>query len=466
MKLYQNQTALFNFLIVLFIFSFLVRAIVFHFFLSKNENFWQVDSVTYHQVAVGINNGYGIAHAKDTPTFYRLPGYPLFLSFFYKILGPVKTVVLWVQIFLAALIPILIFYLSLSLFPANLLLAKVSSIYTAIHLGFVLYSGFFMSESLFIFLFLLFTIFFFKKKPLFFISGIFLGCASLVRPVGQYFIILSIILILMFSGFGFKKFRSSLLLFLGWLIPVSFWLIRNFILLGHLFFHTLPGGHFLYLSAARVAMHEKNCDYWQVRQYLKEESDELIKLKELELSRSLNEIEHCNVLEGLALKYFKKYPIRAVKNWLTDIMRTTLSLYSSELIYLDNNRKEIDYFNKNRTIWDMFRRYLFPETTNGLIKIILFLEIIFSFFILLGFVLGIFKILFMIFMYVFGLQKLTQLQLNNIRIWLKVVPFIVLFIVLALSGGYARMRLPAEPFLIILSFSFWMGCFEKMFKKN
>ncbi len=457
-----------RFLVFLFLFSFLIRALVFQFFLSKNENYWQVDSTTYHQVANGITSGWGISHEQGESNFYRLPGYSLFLSVFYKLFGPIKTIALWFQIFLSSFIPILIFFLSLSLFPTNLLLAKIASIYSSVHLGFVLYSGFFMSESLFIFFFLLFSIFFFSKvKFNFFLSGLFLGLASLVRPVGHYFIILAIALILIFSSFGNKKFRSSFLFFLGWFIPISFWLIRNFLLLHSVFFHTLPGGHFLYLSAARVAMHEQNCSYWQARENLQKESEVLIKLKEQKLGRPLNEIEHCKLLEGLAARYFVKHPVLAIKNWFTDMMRTTLSLYSAELIYLYNDRAEIDYFNKDRTTWDMFKRYLFPDVSSKLIKIILFFEILFFAFILLGLTLGMIKLLFMIFMYLFSFQKLSKKELCNIGTWLKVIPFIVLFILLSLSGGYARMRLPAEPFLIILSFSFWLSlCGENLLKIN
>ena len=97
-----------NFLIVLFLFSFLVRSLVFHCYLGKNKNYWQVDSNTYHNVAVNIAQGKGIS-AQGKPSFYRLPGYSIFLSIFYKIFGVDTKNVLWIQIFLASFIPIFIF---------------------------------------------------------------------------------------------------------------------------------------------------------------------------------------------------------------------------------------------------------------------------------------------------------------------------------------------------------------------
>jgi hypothetical protein len=47
---------------------------------------------------------------------------------------------------------------------------------------------------------------------------------------------------------------------------------------------------------------------------------------------------------------------------------------------------------------------------------------------------------------------------------MQAIPIMILFIVLALAGGYARMRLPIEPLLIIFSLSGW-GYFFAYIKK-
>ncbi|MFA5306970.1 MAG: hypothetical protein WC365_05995, partial [Candidatus Babeliales bacterium] len=43
--------------------------------------------------------------------------------------------------------------------------------------------------------------------------------------------------------------------------------------------------------------------------------------------------------------------------------------------------------------------------------------------------------------------------------WIRMMPFIALFVIIALSGGYARMRLPIEPFLLMCSLLGW-GVYE------
>lgn len=491
------------FLISLFLLSLAIRFLVFHFYLDKsgasfehwetNKKYWQIDSNTYHKIAVDIAENKGIS-VNDEPNFYRLPGYSIFLSLYYKLFGIDTKKALLVQIFLASFIPILIFLLSLVLFPSFVLLAKISSLYSVFHLGLVLYSGFFMTESLFIFLFLLFCILFFSSFHFFFcirdiktfyyrflacdedicsgpgfqeltqkievesekeykiftlnklfFAGIFLGLASLVRPVGHYLIFLSILMLIFSRGLFKDKIKKCITLFIAWLIPTSIWLIRNYMLLGQLFFHTLPGGHFLYFSATRVAMQPLNANYYQARKIIENELVDLVKKEEKDLGRNVNEIEYCNIRMNLAVKYFLKYPIITVKHWLKDILRTTLSLYSSELVFIESGRKAPEYFSKKHTIWTMFKRHLFPKTKNMFLKFLIYFEIVTFFLILLGFLLS-----------------LIYSFLNGIFCsWFKVLPFICLFLIVSLAGGYSRMRLPIEPFFIIFSFSFWIYLFKR-----
>ncbi|MBS1987815.1 hypothetical protein JST56_02370 [Candidatus Dependentiae bacterium] len=464
-----------GFLIVLVLLAFVVRALVFYGYLSHDQRYWQVDSNTYHLTAQEIAQGHGISKPNGQPQFYRVPGYSLFLAPYYALFGPDTKNVLWLQVLLACFIPVLIFSMSLTLFPAHLLLAKASSLYSSVHLGLVLYSGFFMTETLFIFLFLLFAIFFFKAFRIFprsrthvdtffskelltlFFSGIFLGAASLVRPVGHYLLVVSLLLLWCGCGSWLNKCAKNIALICGWLASVSIWLLRNWLLTGYLFFHTLPGGHFLYLSAARVAMHVHETSYQEARQILSREAQELMDQKEKELGRPLQEIETCIVMERLSVKYFMKRPFSALKNWCTDMLRTTLSLYSAELLYLESGRQDIDYFAKGRGVWAMFCRYLVPQTDKFWLKVITYVEMFLFLFILIGFAGSLVVAL-------RGLIFEAHMQLADALA--KVLPFMLLFIVISLSGGYARMRLPCEPWLIITSWSFWLYFGKKFFNKE
>jgi hypothetical protein len=494
-----------HFLWGIFLASFLLRALVFYGYLSRNENYWQIDSPTYNDVALSLAEGRGFS-VEGEPYFYRLPLYPMFLAAAYKVCHKNPVCALWLQIVLASLIPILIFYLALAFFPAQFFLASCASLYSVFHIGLVLYSGFLMSETLFIIFFLLFLIWFIPNFHIFFckridkdrrgsentqafvpdfcpepacssisfidileknsilvrgrqtrflvyklfFAGCFLGLASLVRPVGHYLLLVSIILIV-FSRFLNLAYlcRQVFSLCAGWFVFVGPWLIRNFILTGYIFLHTLPGIHFLYLSASRVAMHEKGCTFQEARAHVEKELKQQVALVEKK-GHHLSEIEHSNIAQNIAMNYFLNNPFVSLKVWLTDMMRTALSLYSAELVFLESGRKSIDYFNKDRTIASLFKRYLIPETDNWFLIVIIYFEIITFLFILLGFLGSFVQLL----RYHFknGFDFTSRL---GWCVWIKVLAFTSFFIVIALAGGYCRMRLGAEPLLIIFSWNFW-----------
>lgn len=503
------------YLACLYSFSLIIRLVTFFFYLAQHKRYWQVDSRTYHLIAENIAHGAGFS-LNGAPAFYRLPGYPLFLSFFYRLFGFNPFYPLIAQIFIGACIPVIIFFIARQLFPARPLVYYGASGFASIHLGLVLYSGFLMTETLFIIFFLLFALFFFSglhtrwcskseafeeeeidslwknvfllqvpfpdaivpdfcydfkhsqaldaayKGSLFSgssifkdmtLAGFFLGVASMFRPVGHYLLGLSLLIILVSQACRLWRFEKMCFLTITWLGVVGWWLIRNFLLTGHLFFHTLPGGHFLYLSAARVVAQVEQVSYKQARDMLHNQVQALIKKEEQTKKRDLMEIEKCNIHEQLARQYFATYPLVSAKLWGTDMFRTCFSLYSAELYYLENNRPEFDYFSSKRSWWSMFQRYLFPKSDNKAVKLISFIEMLLFLLIVFGFCIGLGKLLFSC------LAKACSWI--DLCTWTKIIPFMLLFIVISLAGGYARMRLPIEPFLFIFSLYGWDSILSK-----
>lgn len=473
---------------VLFVIALTLRLAVFFGYLMHDQHYFQIDSRTYDLVAEGVARHQGFISPDGTPHTHRLPGYPLFLGILYSIANS-HLFALIIQIFLAACIPLLVYMLARKFFPKQPRVSVLAGLMACFHLGLVLYSGFLMSESLFIFFFLLFAYFYldpsvdegtklpFKPWPLILpdsgedgfvspllfrqiplralrakpdqlltnsiLAGIFLGVASMIRPVGHYMIGV-LVLLLLFKKQTWRQYAKSVFTMLvGWIIVIAPWVVRNYMLTGALFFHTLPGGHFLQLSAARVIAYEQGISYQDARKKVSHEvAKELLK-KQKKLGRRVMEIERCNILERKAQSIFLAYPLTTVRVWLTDIFRTGLSLYSAELVYLDNNRKEFDYFNTDRGITSWFKRYLFPAASWP-IRIVVWAEIVFFFMLLNA-------------AFIFVARTLYALIIKGIaknpdaRIVLQCLGMIFFFVVIGLAGGYARMRLPAEPFLIIFA---------------
>jgi len=150
------------------------------------------------------------------------------------------------------------------LFPAERRIAKLAALVSVLHLGFVLYAGMLATETFFVLFFLLFLICFLpavtfrwwwrlsepaRKEHVFkehvFIAGLSLGVASMIRPVGHYLIVIACVLLLSSTRSMRGKITRLLLLGGGWLLVAGPWLVRNVMVCGALFFHTLPGLHFL-----------------------------------------------------------------------------------------------------------------------------------------------------------------------------------------------------------------------------
>jgi hypothetical protein len=435
------------FLIFLFLISFLIRFLFFEYFLKNGTLIGSQDSQEYHDIAVQLLKGHGFSFSTDlikadgrvyklfadlkknyVADFFRLPGYPLFLAFCYKMFGLDPKYALRLQVFLSSFIPILIFILSIVLFPANLLVAKVAAIFSSFYLGFVLYSGVLFTESIFLIFLILFFILFFKNNSFFFcnktvhskkqlfLAGIFLGIASLIRPVGLYVVLLSILLLLFSSFIIWEKLKAVLIIFLGWFLIVFWWLLRNFILTGYIFFHTLPGPHFLNYITSHMCMRFYNCDWPTASEKLMQEWADAVKDREKTVGKKLSEIECCIVAESLAKKYWLKDPVMFLKFSFYNMYRTLSDLHSYE------------FFIELKDFSALWVRFLLS------LKYLYFLVLFGS----LGFVI------------------LSFFRVENFCCLCKVLPFIVLFVFITLATGFSRVRLPIEPFLIILSMSFWL----------
>ena len=174
-------------------------------------------------------------------------------------------------------------------------------------------------------------------------------------------------------------------------------------------------------------------------------------LKNLEIAKTnalgkpLQEIERCQLAEKLAISYMLKNPVLTVKHFISNMLKTTFGLYSSELLVIDSGGQLPPYSN-NRSVKNILKRFLLPGVNNKFIIAVIYFEIIFFLFLLLGFIIFVIKS-------IFDIQRLCILA--------KVIPFTAGLIFLTLSCGYARLRLPIEAFLIILAIKEWQLLFSK-----
>jgi len=456
-----------RFLFFLFVISFLIRAVFSIVFFCEDKKYIHADTACYNEVGTQIVQGKGISLKDGSSFFNRVPGYSLFIALVYKIFGINISYVEWAQIFIASLIPILIFFLSLTFFPQNMLLAKVVSVYSAFHVGFIIFSCYLMSESLFIVFFLLFLLFFFSRTSSFthiFLSGLFLGIASLVRPVGHYMLLILVFLLFLQKICFLEKLKRITLFLVAWIIPIGWLLLRNYLLTGFMFFHTLPGKHFLSYVAVPIYMNVSygsqdsvlnrfgtQSDFYRSCKKIYHEWEQLMDQERRKKGRALHEIEESIVAERLTLDYIKKYPFLAFKNGLFNMFKTCCSLYSADILNLNSSFSKDRELSKKRAKLGRFARYLYFSGGSYVLFFTIYYEIISLLFILLGFI-GCFFVVFK--------NKKFLFQ------FFPIVLFVGFFIFISFADGIARLRFPIEPFLIIFACYFWLcvvrnKCFSK-----
>jgi hypothetical protein len=437
------------FLILLFLASLAVRMIFFsaytRYHIAENLVF---DAEQYHNVAVQIAHGNGITTKEGTPNFYRLPGYPLFLGACYAMNNDNVEKTLWAQVFLASIIPLLIWVLGMIMFPSMPLVARAASLLSVFHLGLVIYAGMLLSESFFLIFFLMFLILFFaallgnhQSTGLMVSAGLLLGGASLVRAIGPSTIAISFILIVIFYSTWHMRVRMMMVLGGSWLLIVGVWLVRNFLLTGALFFHTLPGLHFLQYSAVYVVMDHEELDYFQAKKKVLAAWDRVVDDQEHASGKKLSEYERYACAERLAFRILAQHPRTALKHAVTHILRTCGTLNSTLLLYVPRGT----VYGKDASLWFKIKLYLTPRVLESWLIPIIYWELLLSLFIVLGMML-----------------LLIRACWNHFarRILLLIVPFIVLFACITLAYGCARLRLPVEPLMLLGAVYGWMGFFQ------
>ena len=441
------------FLGLLFVFSLAIRLAFYGAFFCHGTYAWiPFDTHEYFNVARQILQGHGISVAPSQPNFYRLPGYPLFVALCQFLFGESLTGVALIHILLASFIPVLVFCLSLALFAHKVNVAKVAAGIACLHMGFIIYADMFATESLCILFLLAFFILFFpalvweKAQSSFsvaytrlFAAGMCLGGASLFRAIGHYVIAIAVLLLLTTLLPWRNKLMASGVCFVGWCCVVGPWLLRNFLLTGYLFFHTLPGMHFLHYWATPVCARVEHKTFTQAYDDLLEQKRQTISRQALLQGHALNAYEESCIGEHVAFAYLKQYPIPAFNHGMVQLIKTCVEPVSIHFIIVD---AADDFYQKYATggAAEKLQVLLFPHFQYRLLRWCIYTELVLIILMLLGW-------LFLL----IGAWRNLWLRYALLRM----MPFIMLLIGVTVAFGSSRLRLPVEPLLIIGATAGW-----------
>ena len=187
-------------------------------------------------------------------------------------------------------------------------------------------------------------------------------------------------------------------------------------------------------------MHHQSC------RKLKKEWEEQVFIKGVIEGGKLSEIEHCFIAEEIARNCFIKNPRLILKYAIDNILLTFYSLHSHTLICLDSHSSLIRFFDR-KPLLESIKFYLFPKLYNKFLIIFIYLEIVSLFLILLGFL---------------GYIFISFFDPTRFCVLLKTLPIISLLAFLSLGIGFARLRLPFHPLLIVLGLYFWLFLAKKL----
>lgn len=368
---------------------------------------------------------------KTSPEIFRTPGYPLFLVLLFSVFGSWKAAAL-VQALLMAGVPLFTYFLGKRIFSENT--AFAASIVTALDPTRLFFSTLTLADGIFTLLLLLSILLLFgaldssgvDRKKLFF-SGLFLGYAVLVRPIGQF-------LPFLYLGYLFLKLpQRKLLLKVGvvFLIPfviiVGSWMLRNKIVMGTWQLSTVRDSNLAYFAALYLKEKEGVSPEFLMGELAKKAGDQDSLTLISPGAQATNREFARSVISSHPLSYLKFHLVKTVPFFLNDGLRDierTLHLNNAPLPNITSTLLKGDL----GAFWDVLksdgRDMIYLLVGSGILSLIF---------------LGVF------------LETLRGLFEPRRRIFIAFFALFILYFAL-LTGpiANARYRLPASPLLFLL----------------
>lgn len=433
------------YLIFFFAVALLLRACTFTFFIQPYDRYRQPDSNDYHVGALCIAHGYGMTYPNGSSIFWRTPGYPWYVSHFYPkkldsnfyAYRQEQSRALWVQIVLSSFLPLLVYKLALVM-TAQPIIACISAAISAVHPGFVLASTYLLTDALAQLLFVLFLIALFSYRAVWAATA--LAAYTYMRPMGQF--------IALIAGFMMGSVRKGLIFLLIFAALLFPWFWRNYQKTGHFFFCPLFGLYFNVFNAPKIVARTEGIPLKEAHSKMIRDAAIITAKRARELKASGSDKELCKELVCLetALPVIMKHPCYFVYDWLVEVCKTTFDLYASQLVAFANNT----------FTWDPLVEYLDEKLAQALYKqpmhwfmrSIAWLELVYMLLVWIGLIAG---------FCIFVLGKKTIYT----TVWLKSCCMIGALLMQTGGFGYARLRLPVEPLMLILGVTFWLWVYRR-----
>ncbi|MGA9530359.1 MAG: hypothetical protein WBQ73_00530 [Candidatus Babeliales bacterium] len=452
--------------IALFLAACIIRLCVFIFFTHHNYRYCQPDSNDYHLSAYALARTHSMYHPETKqPIFWRTPGYPLFLSLFYTLFPPPNSTFmaahqahfysLLTQIIASSFIPIILFFLFLTL-TQDYILSRNGAWIFVFHPGYILSSTYLLTESSAMIFLYGFYLCLYKSIGLspriryFLYAGLLLGITTWIRPMGQFIIPAALLLIIVFGCYQkLNRWYAINIFLLSFALSVAPWYIRNYQLTHTWTFCPMIGTYLNAFSAPKILRAHTNIPLEQCWLHFQKKALSLLrKAKKTTPTPYILADKSC--LQS-ALPIIIAHPFLFLKEWYLEVQKTCFDLYSAQYPALINN-----------TFWhDPLEEHLLSKTYACLVKeplpwwmrISAWLELIYALWLWIH-IIGATITWLLIPYFFFKKNPETTALLPYQSLWYKTVPLAFYLMLMTGGFGYARLRLPVEPLLVLVALNY------------
>jgi len=420
---------------LILIFALLIRLVLFLFlepwnsYVINSSFFLVPDTKEYQNLALGLLNN----HNFNDYNYFRTPGYPLLIAFFYSIFGIKPWIIILFQI-LISLISIFVTYL-LANEMFNKKIGIISAFIFSIEPHSVLHTTIFLADTILILLFLLsaFSLYNSIKKEklsLLILSAILLGVSTYFKQITQYYLIIGIILIFVYNKTSILiKTKKSIIYLIFYFIIISPWMFHNYLKFNHFQFATTQGYNLLMDNVSIVELNIKHKTIKEVRK-------EFRNIAKNSLNENSNQFDYSDTYHKIAFEYIKNHPFIYAKYHLSGIKNFFLTLNTHTFMRhfgFVNNENPISLYDNTKNS--------FFQSVNLFFKTKPILEI------LIGLSIAIYLSIIYI---LFGFGAYFIFKEKNYFLLFFIVSIIIYFAILSGAIGYARYKLPVIPFYTIV----------------
>ena len=411
--------------------AILLRSVIFF------QIYPDVEIISGSDQSIYINLSNHLSLDKDFGTGFgseRMPIYPTFISICKIVINS-----LFFVLVIQNIIGLFTLYIG---YQAGLLFSKRIALYTtffvAINLNFVLESNLILTESIFYPMFSFFILLLLKyilkgEMKLLVFSGIMLGLCTMVRPVTIYMPVFIILIIFLGSeATFFKKVQNGVVFLLFFILIISPWLCRNYILYDYPGLTSQGNGHIVGFVMPYVMQYEEKIDQKTAKKTTtrlwreqREKLPENIKSKPFLLDKKAKAF-------GFSYLINAKYSSIA-KAWFWGAMKNIFSPVTVELSFILNMDRTLFHESKGANVPKQLINFIFFNK-NKIYSLLM--------------VLGLIGIMLLRLLQIVGMWWLYKMNKNA---FFTGIIIIVYFLLVSGPVGYAKYRIPFELLLALFS---------------